>query len=654
MPPLRGEDGSDREVRAGVLGLEFLPWSGPGGLPVREPQPVTPLSEPSHRDPSDRSGVAPRGLIGGLWLGGLLATTLLVPVLLAIWMVPGFITQDGPAHLYNAAILSDSFAPQSPYHPYYEVRWQPLPNWAGHLALAGLLKIVSPWVADRIMTSATLVGFAASIVWLRWKVRGGQAMLGPCLLAALLSMNYLWLMGFTGFLLGSCLFPITLGVWWSGRDRPGPVHFAQMMILIVLGYFCHLVSLGLTVVGLIILALLAPLPTEKSRHRGSRLGRTVISFLPLVPLGLTYLRLSRQGGPMHPVWENLADPYSPSAWAARLGWVDPLTLAMKDVLPFTDQVHKLFSMFSPVIWLTVAGMCWWAGRLTVDAGRDMVAKRLSPQDGGEPARSRAFESRRNQGVWVTLAALMMLLGFVGPDSLGSGHGEYLPQRLELLGLVALVPAFDLNLANKWGRLAAACLLFAVVLQTLIIWDYALYSERTAGQIMRAGDLIGRGQRIATLLIRIRSRFRVNPVLHADSWLGVGTGNILWSNYETRHYYFPVQFRAGIDRPDSSDLEWLAIHGDPREASDRARLWRDLLREHSSTIDSIMVWQRDPALDAITNLRYRLAAGRADVRVYTRRGDPIHEASAAHRFAPSPSSASSARRDKPRREPVRSP
>jgi hypothetical protein len=46
-----------------------------------------------------------------------------------------------------------------------------------------------------------------------------------------------------------------------------------------------------------------------------------------------------------------------------------------------------------------------------------------------------------------------------------------------------------------------------------------------------------------------------------SWLvyGLGTGNIIWNNYETRHYYFPVQFRAGLDRPDSGDLERQSVH-----------------------------------------------------------------------------------------------
>ena len=119
--------------------------------------------------------------------------------------------------------------------------------------------------------------------------------------------------------------------------------------------------------------------------------------------------------------------------------------------------------------------------------------------------------------WLGLGLFLLLAGWVGPDSLGPGHGEYLPQRVELLGLAALVPAVDFKISTRWGRLAMASLAGASLLQTLIVWDYALYSDRTAGQMMRATDLAGRGQRIATLLIGIRGRFRANPLLHAD-WL----------------------------------------------------------------------------------------------------------------------------------------
>jgi hypothetical protein len=568
------------------------------------------------------------GLAAGPSLGWLLTSLLLAPVLLAIWTVPGFITQDGPAHLYNSVILADSFGPQSPYQQVYEVRWEPFPNWAGHLALVGLLSFVSPWAADRLMMSATLLGFAWALVWLRWRVRGGQGMLAPCLLAALLSANFLWLMGFTSFLLGSCLFPITLGVWWTGRDRAGYVRPAVIVLLLLTNYFCHLVSLGLTALGLALLALLAPSQTVAGfapANRLRRVGRTAMVFLPLVPLGFLYLQMSRRGGPMHPTWETLSSAYSLSAWGTRLGWVDPLTVAIKNGLPFTSRVAAIFFVCAPVVWLSAAGICWWAGRLSAGSGRDPGP--LSTAREGQESRSQRDEGKekRHQEVWILLASLLLVTGVIGPDSLGPGHGEYLPQRLILLGLAALVPAFDINLTNKWGRLTATCLGVALSLQTLILWDYALYSQRTAGQIIQAKNQVGRGQRIATLLLDIRGRFRANPLLHVDNWLGVGTGNIVWSNYETRYYYFPVQFRPGIDRPDSSDLEWLAIHDDPSDAPARAVIWKYILTHHLGAIDTVLVWRDNPTFSAITSQWFEEAVTKGDVRIYKRRDEPTHPA-----------------------------
>ena len=91
---------------------------------------------------------------------------------------------------------------------------------------------------------------------------------------------------------------------------------------------------------------------------------------------------------------------------------------------------------------------------------------------------------------------------------------------------------------------------------MTVWDYALYCKHTTKQFIEAKEIAGRGERIAPLLTGIRSRFRPNPLMHADSWLGIGTGNILWSNYEARYYYFPVQFRPGLDRADPKDFEEL--------------------------------------------------------------------------------------------------
>ena len=56
------------------------------------------------------------------------------------------------------------------------ISWKPIPNWMGHLVLAGLLTQLPAWVADRSMTSMTFVGLAAATLWLRWRVCGSKGL----------------------------------------------------------------------------------------------------------------------------------------------------------------------------------------------------------------------------------------------------------------------------------------------------------------------------------------------------------------------------------------------------------------------------------------------------------------------------------------------
>jgi hypothetical protein len=539
----------------------------------------------------------------GIWalvtLGAVLA-----PAVAAIWSVPWFVTQDGPAHVYNAEILKSSvggFDSTSPWYNVYTVRWQPIPNWAGPISLAGLVACLPAWLADRIMTSVTLVGFAVVILWLRWRVAGGRGLSITALLASILAMNMAWLFGFTSFMLGACLFPITLGVWWEGRDRLSLPRLVVLAALLTLGYFCHLVSLGLTALGLLVLAATAPVRADGAspwQPRLTRLARTCLIFLPVVILGLCYLWIATQRAPMRPRWENLSDPWSPRAWIARLEWVDPISLAIRDGLPFTDRYGSRFVFFAPVIWLAMAIILWCYGR---------------------SRNGFLIQKDRDRRCWFLLTAILVIGGVVGPDSLGAAHGDYLPQRIVLLGLVAMVPIFGIEFSRSWGKGATVALAAAVILQSIIIWDYALYSDRTAGQIIRAREAVKDGQRIAALLVSTRSRFRANPLLHAANWLGVGTGNIIWNNYETLHYYFPVQFQPGIDRPFPDDLEWVSIHEDPRDAGERSRVWEQILTQHADSIDVVVVWKTDPTLDSITARWFDRVDRRGEVQVF-RRGD----------------------------------
>ncbi len=466
----------------------------------------------------------------------------------------------------------------------------------GHILLAVLLRVVPAWAADRIVIGATLVGFAASAFWLRLRIgdaKSGRSGIGhwpAALLATLLAMNITWLFGFTSFTLGLCLFPITLGFWWPRRDQVGWGGIAGLWFLLILGYFCHLVSLGLTVLGLAILALTSPLPpppagTVRASSWGTLRSRLVplgIAFLPLVPLGLLYLGMAHRAGPMHPVWNNLLDPWSLAGWKNQLSWADPITLARKDALPFTDRVGLAFIVFAPAVWL-VAALGTWAAARTWDGLR----RRSAREPGGD-----------RRGWWI-LAALLIGGGLAGPDTLGPEHGNYLPQRVVLCGLVALAAAIDIDPRRRAGRVAAVGLAAAVALQSAIVWDYALHSDSTAGQILRACAAVGRGRRVAYMPASVRGRFRANPLLHVDNWLGVDMGNVIWGNYETRHYYFPVQFHPEIDRPRPDELEDLARLDAPGEAADRARGWESLLTRHADAIDVLVTYKDDPLLDAVS-------------------------------------------------------
>ena len=201
---------------------------------------------------------------------------------------------------------------------------------------------------------------------------------------------------------------------------PGPV--AALWALVVLGYFSHLVSLGLTVFGLAVLAGATP-----SRGRLARAAWTAVGLAPLLVLGPLYLSLTRKGGGMSPVWGHLTDPLSRRSWSSHLGWIDPLSLGSKVILPFRATSDVRFALLAPAFWaalalvLAVVATLRGAGRVRKD---------------GAPGRS-----------W---RPLLLLGGLAAPDTLGAAHGHYLQQRVVLLGLVALVPALDLE-AEGPGR-----------------------------------------------------------------------------------------------------------------------------------------------------------------------------------------------------------
>ncbi len=570
-----------------------------------------------------------RGIAGGI--GILVRLWPLVPSLLAIWTTSAFATQDGPAHLYNAAILlSQLQGDPNAFGAAFEVRWRPVPNWAGVVAGMALLSTWPIALCERALATLSLVAVVAAVHGLRGCL-GRRPSFAVDLLVGVLGLNVVWLMGFHSFLLGVALGLLTLA-WWAlgignvGRERcpipPGPWAIG-LTLAWTFGYFAHLVSLGLTVGTVAILTILG-----RDRIGRTRIGITMATIVvTLVPLGLMYRNLMRDGGgPIAPVWGHLESGILASV-ISQLTWVDPISLASKRALPLGEGVgaSSLWIALSPMAWVIV-------GLLGLS-----VAATFANRGAIDGSNRGNWSVLGNRPGWL-VAGFWIHAGLACPDTLGPTHGHYLPQRLMLWGGLLLAAVINKNpriprnhrsLATISYRIGMTALVVAWGVQTLWVFDYARLCGRRVGPLIEAGRTLGgTDARLGTVLVRTRSVFRANPLWHADCLVGLETNLTVWANYQCRHYYFPVQFRDPLASTLSSRLEELArIDGDDRESRrERVEGWRALLDAEHGRIDALLTWGApSPELERVIAQRYEPMSieSRSSVRIDRRRMTPLH-------------------------------
>jgi hypothetical protein len=556
---------------------------------------------PGHASSSPPDESAPRACKRASPVPADLALLLLaaVPGVAAILACPRFATQDGPAHLYNAQILADAIGSGATQaNPIFLVQWQPLPNWAGHAALILLLKAGVPaFLSDRILTLLTWLGFSFAVISLRLRVSGRSpgGMAGA--IALLLGLNVSWLFGFTSFLIGSTLGLATLGFWWTSRERLSPQRAVFLVTLLFLVYFSHLVSFVLTSASLLILAAFEP-----RARRAWRLAKTFALLLPLAPLGLWYLTRSSRAEGFAPVWGTLRDPFSLNDWRDQLTWVDPLSLGQKARLPLLGYRSPLVYVVSPVVLLCLAAL------MLLAFARMSRVREASRTD-----------SPSSLLAWIALAIILILGGILAPDTLGPSQGNYLPQRITLWGLAVGLVSLPLGaLGPNAVRLVAIPVAAAWAIQSSTVWDYALYCNRELEPFHRAREWVRPGDRVGTLLVGIRGPYRSNPLLHADNLVGIGTGALIWNNYETVHPYFPVQLRTDLPHPDPAAFESIHRLDDPVIAPDRLERWESLLSAHVGEIDRLLTWGTDAALDRVNVRWYEVTNAWGNLRLWDRR------------------------------------
>lgn len=470
------------------------------------------------------------------------------PVVLAVLIFGEGVTQDGPAHLASGKISIELIKRLPNVDSAYALQVQPLPNWSGHLICMVLARFCSLIWANRLLNLSSLVLPGLCLAWLYQVVRSenSEPKWGIAFGLSILSMNVVWTFGFTSFLIGLAFAWVLLAMIWKRLAG----FSGGVFLLIALGWCLLFVShlVAFAIAGLVFGVLLLFTPEIHLKHR-FRMAFTTIPSLSL----LGYYRSLTAGRPMELIWEHWqwSHWYSPSNWVRQLGWVDPISLASRNSIPFWGSGYRSGVLFQPVIWLSlVLGLMLVFHFVRL---RELFASRLRG--------------------WMMAALFLGLIGVFGPDTLGKEQGHYLQQRL----LIAAFSLLFLTCLENSGRLVPFFIAVSWFLQMLFAVDYLRQSQTLISPVLSCLHQVEPEDRLIVLTDAVPWQFRANPRLHRDSLLVWGNSDVVsWNLYEASHTYFPLVFREKQNREIATDLERVSIELAADQIEARTTLIESLL------------------------------------------------------------------------------
>jgi len=508
----------------------------------------------------------------------LLFWALLVLHLLPIWIFPFIPTQDGPGHQAVTAILRQYGLPEAGLlRQYYLLNREALPNWLIFFLMGRALGFLAVPLAEKAVLTAyvVLLPLAARHALRAIDPRAGflAVMVFPFV------YNYLFNMGFFNFCWSLAAFLFAVGYWLRHAERMGPGRTAVLALLMLWVYFCHPVTLAVTVAVLLTLAgwrmLLdlraapgRPAPRELWGHFRHRLLAPALACVP--PLVLIAAFLGRRTGAritMMPMWVKLK----------QLAGLYSLSSLTRGTIPLAILLAFLF--------YGLAALC------------RRERRGLPPQtaDG-----------------FLIATAVLTVVYFAAPSELAGGG--FINQRLVLfpfLTLLLWLGTFE-HPARRRLRVQIAAAGLALAFLGLVLWKYAEL-DRALSEIVATADAVAPDHTLVFLSYAHRGDgsggdlvYRTEPFLHVGGYIAVRKRLVDLSLYEANEDYFPLLFRPSLNPYLYMSNGPLGIEKVPPEV--------DLLgypRRTGGRIDYVLLWglrddQRgDPEVRGVLD---QLAAG----------------------------------------------
>lgn len=485
---------------------------------------------------------------------------LLTVAIMPIWLFDGFITCDGPCHVYNAKVLSEFWWGTSDYYQqFYEPLINTNPNWLSHFLLAVLLQLFSPTVADKLIISLCIVLFSTGFRYFIFALNDRQK--GMATWGLILVWQLTMFMGFYNYMLSMGLFFYMAGYWLRYYMQLSWGRVVVITIASLLLYFSHL--MGLFFLCLLLFIVFLQMVLRKEQGMWLFALKAFVSVLPSMVLSLIYIshNYARTGNEakesLHRLWWDLKSVYS-----------------LQSLKGFEWQLADIFFVAVSIMLLVAV--------------------------------YRLVKGVQHKTWIMPLVFLLLLLVyyFLGYESLFGG--SYIRPRIEMLIFtfaVLFAAAVQLPKVIYW--------LSTFVAAILVLWFFALRlpAYRQYSEVLQAFKKAG--EQIEDKSVVLPLRFMYMPVdkdgeqlarkialfSHIGETIAPEKQLIFLNNYEADTKYFPIVWKEEIN-----PYSHLSI-GD-RWGHEAVPAKMDIVNynENYTVVDYVVTWQfRDymPGVDSVT-------------------------------------------------------
>lgn len=468
------------------------------------------------------------------WLSrweNLLFVLLIVVHLIPLWVFPYFPSQDGPAHIYNASVLREYHVlDHSIFREYYLLNQKLSPNWFSHLIMAGLMYIVPPLVAEKILVSGYVILLPLSMRYALRVIRPDAGVFA--FLAFPFIYNYTLHKGFYNFSYSQPMFFFVVGYWLKYQNRFTLRRILTLSLLSLLLYFCHLFSLVTAYIMIAVLTIwLTVLDyTQHSSQQPPNLGvlsraffrRSLVSacaFLPTLILAVMFL--SQKAA-------TSSDNFSWSFPGKRYLFNLVLNLlSLQSIVTF----EKLELLFSTALVILFVGVGLHLLRSKV------VNRQLNFWDG-----------------FLLTAVVYVVIYLFGPS--GMAGSETIKGRLLSYPFFALILWFGAQSHTRFlkQRVQIVAMVISLILLGMHTMKYAELNNDLK-EYVSGMDLIEPNKTL--LPISFANSFgsmpfdwylspEVKPFCHASKHISMQKHLVDLANYEANQFYFPTLFRPQLN------------------------------------------------------------------------------------------------------------